>query len=86
MTAEWPRRLMDSSEPTEDIPVQLMLMFILFKSNLNNLLNLDSNRICFKPPALKDTQVKEGFSIGFSIFWLIMEIHLALLFPLCGQR
>lgn len=63
-----------------------MLMFILLKSNLNNLLNLDSDKTRLKPPALKDTQVKEGFYVGFSIFWLIMETRLALLFPLCGQR
>lgn len=51
-------------------------MFIVFNSNLNNLLNLDSDKISQKPPALQDTYVKEGFST----FWLIMQILLALLF------
>lgn len=40
-------------------------MFIVFNSDLNNLLNLDSDKISQKPPSLQDTYVKESFFYFF---------------------
>jgi len=60
----------------------MLVMFIVFNSNLNNLLNLD-DKMSPKLPALKDCKKRGGggyIIFFFSFFGKIMEIDPALLF------
>lgn len=59
----------------------MLVMFIVFNSNLNNLLNLD-DKMSPKLPALKDCKKRGGggYIIFFPFFGKIMEIDPALLF------
>lgn len=60
-------------------------MFIVFNSNLNNLLNLDSDKISQKPLALQDTYVKEGFSSFLANYANSFSSAFSII-PLCEQR
>lgn len=69
---------MYSSKSTEKIPVQLMLItFVVFNSNLNNLLNLD-DKMSPKLPALKDCKKRGGggyiFFPFFGKLWKLIQL------------
>lgn len=60
-------------------------MFIVFNSNLNNLLNLESDKVSQKPLALQDTYVKEGFSIFLANYANSFSSAFSII-PVCEQR
>lgn len=60
-------------------------MFIVFNSNLNNLLNLDSDKISQKLSSLQDTYVKEGFFYFLANYANSFSSAFSII-PLCEQR